>query len=114
MNKNIYISLLLSFYGPVLTEKQYNMLDSHYNQDLSFGEIAEQQGISRQGVNDAIRKGEAILDDLENKLKYADKYMQSNKIIKECLDILKDNDKGEEYIISLQNKLNNLTEILED
>lgn len=60
------MSLLLDYYGSLLTEKQKTYFDLYYNQDLSLGEIAEQEGISRQGVHDTITRTEAILSDMEN------------------------------------------------
>lgn len=59
------MSLLLDYYGSLLTEKQKTYFDLYYNQDFSLGEIAEQEGISRQGVHDAISRTEAILLDME-------------------------------------------------
>ena len=59
------MSLLLDYYGALLTEKQKTYFDLYYNQDLSLSEIAEQEGISRQGVHDAITRTEAILSDME-------------------------------------------------
>lgn len=59
------MSLLFDYYGGLLTEKQQTYFDLYYNQDLSLGEIAEQEGISRQGVHDAISRTEAILRDME-------------------------------------------------
>ena len=66
--KNLAYSVLLDFYGPVLTEKQRIILTEYYNEDLSLAEIAENFGITRQGVRDAIKHGEASLDELEAKL----------------------------------------------
>lgn len=60
-------SILLDFYGELLTEKQRECFDLHYNEDLSLSEIAEQCGISRQGVWDNIRRAEAALKDMEEK-----------------------------------------------
>lgn len=60
-------ALLLDFYGPLLTDKQRECFDLHYNEDLSLSEIAEQAGISRQGVWDNIRRAEAALRELEDK-----------------------------------------------
>ena len=60
-------SVLLDFYGELLTEKQRECCDLHYNEDLSLSEIAEQLGISRQGVWDNIRRAESVLEDVENK-----------------------------------------------
>ena len=59
------MSLLLDYYGGMLTEKQKTYFDLYYNQDLSLGEIAEQEGISRQGVHDTISRTEAILRGME-------------------------------------------------
>ena len=60
-------ALLLDFYGALLTEKQRECFDLHYNEDLSLSEIAEQAGISRQGVWDNIRRADAALRELEEK-----------------------------------------------
>ena len=59
--------MLLDLYGELLTEKQRECFDLHYNEDLSLSEIAEQSGISRQGVWDNIRRAEATLRELEEK-----------------------------------------------
>lgn len=66
--KNLAYSVLLDFYGPVLTEKQRLILTEYYDEDLSLSEIAENYGITRQGVRDAIKHGEAVLDELEERL----------------------------------------------
>lgn len=60
-------SMLLDFYGELLTSKQRECYDLHYNDDLSLAEIAEQLGISRQGVWDNIRRADAALRDIEEK-----------------------------------------------
>ncbi len=68
MAKNLEVSLLLDFYGEMLTEKQRYFLDLYYNEDLSLSEIAENEGITRQGVRDSIKRAEAQLFDMEEKL----------------------------------------------
>ncbi len=60
-------SLLLDFYGELLTERQRSCYDLHVNEDLSLSEIAEQCGISRQGVWDNIRRAESALREIEEK-----------------------------------------------
>jgi predicted DNA-binding protein YlxM (UPF0122 family) len=60
-------SLLLDFYGELLTERQRSCYELHVNDDLSLTEIAEQCGISRQGVWDNIRRAESALDAIEQK-----------------------------------------------
>lgn len=68
MAANIYISQLLDRYGIILSEKQYRILDGYYNNDLSLSEIAENEGITRQGAGDFVKRGEVRLLELEEKL----------------------------------------------
>ena len=72
--KNLKISLLLDFYGAILTEKQAEALELYYNEDLSLAEIAEHAAITRQGVRDNIKRGENILLEMEEKLGFYKKY----------------------------------------
>lgn len=74
MQKNLEISFLLDFYGDVLTEKQREVMEQYYNDDLSLAEIADNFGITRQGVRDSIKRGEAILLGLEEKVGFANRY----------------------------------------
>ena len=74
MSKDLGMSLLLDFYGDVLTEPQREAMDLFYNGDLSLSEIAEDAGITRQGVRDRIVKGEKILTELESKLGLAKRF----------------------------------------
>ncbi len=66
--KNLRVALLLDFYGGLLTEKQHEVVDLYYNEDLSLAEISELAGITRQGVRDSIKRGEAQLFEMEDKL----------------------------------------------
>lgn len=68
MAKDLELSYLLDFYGDVLTEKQREMMEQYYNDDLSLSEISENFGITRQGVRDAVKHGEAALLELEAKV----------------------------------------------
>lgn len=68
MEKNLQISLLLDFYGDLLSEKQREITACYYNNDLSLSETAENFGITRQGVRDAVKRTEAALFDMEAKL----------------------------------------------
>lgn len=72
--KNLNISLLLDFYGDILSERQKEILDFYYNDDLSLAEIAENYNISRQGVRSVLKKGENILIDMEEKLRLAQRF----------------------------------------
>ena len=64
----LQMTLLFDYYGDLLSEKQKNHFDLYYNQDLSLAEIAEETGISRQGVHDALSKAEQALIEFEEKL----------------------------------------------
>ena len=68
MEKLAKMALLADFYGPLLTEKQRNVWDLHYQQDLSLAEIAEVEHISRQAIHDLIKRTERILAEYEEKL----------------------------------------------
>ncbi|MCB8813952.1 putative DNA-binding protein [Desulfosporosinus shakirovi] len=68
MEKLAKRALLVDFYGPLLTEKQRNVWDLHYQQDLSLTEIAEVEHISRQAIHDLLKRTERILDEYEDKL----------------------------------------------
>ena len=74
-------SMLLDFYGELLTEKQRDCFDMHYNEDLSLSEIAEQLGISRQGVWDNIRRAESALKEIEEKTGLIRRFTRSRLIL---------------------------------
>ena len=61
------MALLYDYYGELLTEKQRTCFDLYYNQDLSLSEIAEDLGVTRQGVHDTLARAEAQLRDFEEK-----------------------------------------------
>ena len=67
MEQFLQQTLLYDFYGELLTDKQRECCDLHFNEDFSLGEIAEQLGISRQAVWDNIRRGESSLEEIERK-----------------------------------------------
>ena len=70
MAKNLEVSFLLDFYGEMLTKKQHDFLVYYYDEDLSLSEIAENEGITRQGVRDAIKRAENQLFDIIEKYKW--------------------------------------------
>ncbi|NBK77933.1 DNA-binding protein [bacterium D16-76] len=74
MAKDLKISYLLDFYGDMLTEKQQEVIDAYYNEDLSLAEIAEDWGITRQGVRDAIKRAEQQLTEMEERLGLARRF----------------------------------------
>ena len=73
-DETVLRTMLFDFYGELLTDKQREYFDLHYNADLSLAEIAERSGISRQGVWDIIRRAEATLRETEEKTGLVQRY----------------------------------------
>ena len=89
MAKNLEVSFLLDFYGEMLTRKQHDFLVYYYDEDPSLSEIAENEGITRQGVRDAIKRAENQLFEMENRLGLAAKFEELKKglaEIEQCAD----------------------------
>ena len=66
-NQTYRMTMLFDFYGELLTPRQREFFDLYYNEDLSLAEIAENAGISRQGVRDVIVRAEAAMQEVEDK-----------------------------------------------
>ena len=86
MAKNLEIAMLLDFYGDMLTEKQRDFLEYYYNDDFSLSEIAENEGITRQGVRDAIKRAETQLLDMESKLGVAKRFEEMCSGLNEIIE----------------------------
>ena len=74
MSKDLRFAMLLDCYGEFLTPHQYRLTELYYCADLSLSEIAEIVGITRQGVRDGIKRGEQILQEMEDKLQFAARF----------------------------------------
>ena len=66
-NQTFRMTMLFDFYGELLTERQKEFYELYYDEDLSLSEIAENYGISRQGVRDVIVRAEAYMTEIEDK-----------------------------------------------
>lgn len=75
-NQTYRMTMLYDFYGELLTERQREFYDLYYNEDLSLGEIAENYGITRQGVRDVIQRAETYMTDIEDKTGLVKRFMQ--------------------------------------
>ena len=80
-DETVWRTMLFDFYGELLTEKQREYFDLHYNSDLSLAEIAEASGISRQGVWDIIRRAQAILRETEAKTGLVARFQAQREIL---------------------------------
>ncbi len=102
MAKDLTISMLMDFYGQLLTDKQLSALDMYYNEDLSLAEIADESGISRQGVRDNIKRGEKQLSEYEEKLGLARRFLDISAGIEEMNAIIDSLEGNEEEIKTLK------------
>ena len=75
-----YICRLLDVYGGLLSEKNRDLADLYYNEDLSLAEISENCGLTRQGVRDAIKRSVAELKNFENTLGVAARTEKINSL----------------------------------
>lgn len=81
--------LLCDFYGSLLTEKQQKFLKLHYEQDLSFGEIAVRYDVTRQAVYDSIRSSETALERYERSLGLMSDFQRQREAYTDILNRLK-------------------------
>ncbi len=99
--KNLENNILLDFYGDMLTEKQRDFLDHYYNEDLSLSEIAVNEGITRQGVRDAIKRAEGQLIEMENRLGLVRRFEEVRSGLNEIIDLTNEiNDYNLRYSLS--------------
>ena len=88
--KPLEMSLLFDFYGETLTEKQRELFDLYYNEDLSLSEIAEHAGITRQGVRDSIKRAESTLLEMEERLGLARKFRDYQRKLEQITSCAKE------------------------
>ncbi len=80
-NQAYRMAMLFDFYGDLLTDRQKEFYDLYYNEDLSLAEIAENYGISRQGVRDVIVRAEAAMTEIEDKTHIIRRFYQNQTAI---------------------------------
>lgn len=83
MDKLYEQTMLFDFYGELLTEHQRRVYEDAVYNDLSLSEIAEEQGISRQGVHDLIKRCDRILQEYESKLHLVERFAKAKETVKE-------------------------------
>lgn len=88
MERKVEIGMLCEIYGNLLTKRQQNILNDYFNADLSLSEIAENNNITRQAVNDIVKKGENKLLEYEKKLGIMKKTVNQEKLIQDILSEL--------------------------
>ena len=88
MDDILQLTLLYDFYGELLTEKQKQVYELHYQDDLSLTEIGDELSISRQAVRDQLKRTEKILQDYEEKLQLVSRFQTQKKAVQEMKHIM--------------------------
>ncbi|MDE5911104.1 MAG: DNA-binding protein [Clostridia bacterium] len=101
----LFISIYNDYYGALLTDYQRQIVDEYYNLDMSLSELAEEHGISPQGVRDALKRAEKQLEGFEEKLGLVKKSQSVIELLQDAA-----NDCGEKG----QEKLKKAIDILKD
>lgn len=115
--KNLRVSVLLDYYSPMLTDKQTDVIDLYYNEDLSLSEIAEHENITRQGVRDSIKRGEQTLFEMEEKFRLAERSEKYYEMINEIISLAAEIEKECSYggaLKSVQKRAEAITRLAEE
>ena len=109
--------MLFDFYGDMLTDRQKEFYDLYYNEDLSLAEIAENYGITRQGVRDVIVRAEAILTELEDKtgiIRRFHKMQEQFSEIQKAVDGIRSvNEERRSYDNTIESRCNDIQAVLD-
>ena len=117
-NQAYRMAMLYDFYGDLLTDRQKEFYDLYYNEDLSLAEIAENYGITRQGVRDVIVRAEAYLTEIEDKTGLIRRFHTMQRQLREIADCVRQvtdlNDKrlGSDELEVLASRIQSLTDKL--
>ena len=107
------MTMLFDFYGDVLTDRQKEFYDLYYNEDLSLGEIAKEEGISRQGVHDLVRRCTKALEGYEKRLHLIEKFLHTKERVAKIHALTKAfRDSHDEAVLDQIERISN--EILEE
>lgn len=90
MDKIYEQTMLFDFYGELLTEHQRKVYEDAVYNDMSLAEIAEEQGISRQGVHDLIKRCDKILAEYEQKLHLVERFSKAKKTVQSIQKLAED------------------------
>ena len=90
VSRKVELAWLTAFYGGLLTDKQRQVLALHCEEDLSLGEIAQEAGVSRQGVHDMLTRAAQRLFDMEEKLGMAARFQRMEDGLERCRTLLRE------------------------
>jgi len=102
LEKRSRIILLKDFYGPLLTDKQRDVMSLHYENDWSLAEIADQMDITRQGVYDILKRAEAALHEYESRLGLVGRFLETRCRLQEVYELILEQPEATEKDKALQ------------
>ncbi len=109
MDKIYYITLKMDFYGELLTQKQRDIMARYYFDDYSLNEIAEEYEITRQAVQDMIKRTEKLLDKYEEKLLLVEKFMKRKDRLNQATKMIDDLiEKGNDELIQVKDLVSSI------
>ena len=119
-NQPYRMTMLFDFYGELLTDRQKEFFDLYYNEDLSLAEIAENYGISRQGVRDVIVRAESAMTEIEDRTGIIHRFLRSKDALTaieeaassiEAINVHQyDNTQISEYVNTILTSVNSIKE----
>ncbi len=114
MEKKVMQTFLYDFYGELLTEHQQNIYEDFVLNDLSLSEIAEEAGISRQGVHDLVKRCDKLLEGYEEKLHLLERFMKTKEKITQIRTLTRNyqNQNEAEIMEQIENISNEILEEL--
>lgn len=92
MDKIYEQTMLFDFYGELLTPHQRSVYEDALHNDMSLGEIAQERGITRQGVHDLLRRCDRILEDYESKLHLVERFARAKAAVRQIEDLTRPGD----------------------
>lgn len=95
IEKMVRICRLYDYYGVLLTKRQQKCIEFHYLQDMSLGEIGTELSVSRQAINDNLRRAEDILERFEVKLKLMNEADSRNEVLDKVMVLLQEPTKSD-------------------
>lgn len=114
LEERVTLSLLYDFYGALLKESQRRMFEASVLEDYNFSEIAQEEGISRQGAYDAIKRATRQLKEYEEKLGLVARFQRQEELVRELHRELQGQQIPPEQAASWRKVYRLLEEILED
>ena len=112
MNKILEQALLYDFYGELLTPHQKEIYEKFVLEDLSLSEIAQDAGISRQGVHDLIRRCQRALEGYEVRLHLVERFLSIKEKVSQIDGILEEWERGEEDLKKIAGKIRKISDAI--